>query len=31
MHSKKYYFFCDHDFMKKSHSKLRKNEPENNP
>ena len=31
MHLKKNYFFCHHNFMKKGHSKLSKNEPENIP
>ena len=31
MHLKKKYFFCDHNFMEKVHSKLSKNEPENIP
>ena len=25
------FFFCQHNFMKKGHSKLSKNEPENTP
>ena len=29
MHLKKMFFFCYHNFMKKGHSKLSKNEPEN--
>ena len=29
MHLKKKKFFCQHHFMKKGHSKLSKNEPEN--
>ena len=29
MHLKKNYFFCNHNFMKKGHSKLSKNDPEN--
>ena len=29
MHLKKNYFFCHHNFMKKIHPKLTKNEPEN--
>ena len=28
---KKYIFFCHHNFMKKGHSMLSKNEPENTP
>ena len=28
---KKLFFFCHHSFMRKSHSKLSKNEPENIP
>ena len=28
---KKNFFFCHHNFMKKGHSKLSKNEPENIP
>ena len=31
MHLKKKRFFCHHNFMKKGHSKLSKNEPENIP
>ena len=31
IHLKKNHFFCHHNFMKKSHSKLSKNEPENIP
>ena len=31
MHLKKYTFFCHHNLMKKGHSKLSKNEPENIP
>ena len=29
MHLKKKFFFCHHNFMKKGHFKLSKNEPEN--
>ena len=31
MHWKKKNFFCHHNFMKKGHSKLYNNEPENIP
>ena len=31
MRFKKNYFFCHHNFMKKGHYKLSKNEPENVP
>ena len=31
MHLKKKKFFCRHNFMEKSHSKLSKNEPKNIP
>ena len=31
MHFKRNYFFHHHNFMKKGHSKLSKNEPENIP
>ena len=31
MHLKKNNFFCHHNFMKKVHAKLSKNEPENIP
>ena len=31
MRIKKNYFFCHHNFMKKGHYKLSKNEPENIP